>query len=163
MVVMARFVVVACWRLVFPATVSVELALRDPPRFKTDEMVVEPVTARAEVVAPVTTRKPPLVAFKSDAIVVDAAFQCGLTATANATSAINVRLIAVGAAVVARGDGVRVAVRTTVCALATAACGICAIAATAIANAGTSASRSEPPEPDRDMAFPPPRKRWVMT
>ena len=43
MVEMARLVVVACWREELPRTVSVPLALRAPPTFKRDAMVVEPM------------------------------------------------------------------------------------------------------------------------
>ena len=52
MLVIARLVVVACWRDVLPETVREELALSAPPTFRTLLMVVEPVTANAVVVAP---------------------------------------------------------------------------------------------------------------
>ena len=61
---------VAAWRLVLPKTVSEPLALRAPPTERSDESVVEPVTARVPVeVAPVVV-KPPL-----NASCVDVAFE----------------------------------------------------------------------------------------
>ncbi len=52
---------VAAASVVLPVTVSVEFALSAPPTFKIEEMVVEPVTASAVVVAPpAATLRPPL-------------------------------------------------------------------------------------------------------
>ena len=57
---------VACWSDVLPRTVSVPLALSAPPTLRSDDTVVEPVTARVPVVvAPVVVR-PPLKATSED-------------------------------------------------------------------------------------------------
>ena len=48
---------VACWRLVLPRTVSVPLALREPPTLSREASVVEAATAKVPVeVAPVVVR-----------------------------------------------------------------------------------------------------------
>ena len=70
--VTAREVDVAPWRLVPPRTVSAPLALSEPPTLRSDERVVEPLTASVPVEVAAVVVKPPLnaicvvVAFKGN-------------------------------------------------------------------------------------------------
>lgn len=71
MVEIARLVVVAWEVVALPMRTRLEPKETAPATFRREEMVVEPLTASAEVVAAFTERKPPLVALKTEAMVVE--------------------------------------------------------------------------------------------